>query len=808
MTAIHTKPRLVFFQYKYDESLPEFLLYQKEEHVKCLRYFFDVTVINEDCDYQQICDLIEPDLVLVESGVSYPSCKRPKITNTRANSRVPKVGLMNSDAFCKTRAGFLSDMAHWGIDIAFSISTRAAEYNIDIAHNLFVWPVFVDDEAYHDYHQWKSIPVLFTGNTNSLYPWRQRMINIVPKHYPCLISPHPGYTPRHKSSTPAVRVMAGERYARMLNSSQFVAACGTIAKEVVRKHFEIPASKACLLTEKSDMLEAAGFADMINCVFADEHDVLDKLEYLFSHPEKLSAITDAGHQLVKLRHTSQQRNQIRQWFDLWRVRLPGQQITQPSPFEDLRITESASGSRACHSASPNEHLKLLREGDEKLGAGDYDQAMQLYTRCWSYIPWMPEPQLKIALCNLYKGNSKAALSWISEPLRFTLSEYEADEPDPVEWAYFIVILICQGRLTEAVRRSGEFRELRHPHLDRVRNAVRVLCEDTAFVDNSSSHYRASIHNVPVGRLVEWIDQLCKILSACGKRALSDKLLQIIREGRLEQMSGGNDGTAKRSLSELDSNSGVSSVGYKGASWKTKFLLGYKGSFTSASRQKCKRIAASVLHRWESHHGYRLPYRMSAARTDEFYGFISELVQRVDIRSVVLIGANQRMYITMALLTGLRRKKGSASVLCISESSGICERFGESTVQWLCPNRARSSHSHTGGDPLLSAISTFKQTNSIDSFDLVVIDASELTCELSGIVTEAVEWQSAKFIAIDHTEKMGEYCDYHSLACKSWHVLALCAPGSRRGYAVYEKHQRAVYAIAESHDRRCLSDVNN
>src|SRR4051812_41691879 len=93
MSVIPHRPKLVFFQYKYDPSLPEFLLTHKKEHVKCLAKHFDVTVINEDCDYQEICERVEPDIAVFESGVNHTTCQRPRVTNARACADVPKIGL-------------------------------------------------------------------------------------------------------------------------------------------------------------------------------------------------------------------------------------------------------------------------------------------------------------------------------------------------------------------------------------------------------------------------------------------------------------------------------------------------------------------------------------------------------------------------------------------------------------------------------------------------------------------------------------------------------------------------------------------
>ena len=73
------------------------------QHVKCLSQFFEVTVINEDCDFQHVCDKYEPDLALFESGVPNPACRRLRIANIRANAQVPKLVFLHADGFSCAR---------------------------------------------------------------------------------------------------------------------------------------------------------------------------------------------------------------------------------------------------------------------------------------------------------------------------------------------------------------------------------------------------------------------------------------------------------------------------------------------------------------------------------------------------------------------------------------------------------------------------------------------------------------------------------------------------------------------------------
>ena len=521
------KPKLVFFQWQ-NVGLSKFILSHREQHAKCLSEFFDVTVISEDCDYQKICDKYQPDIALFESGVNYSLCRKLEITNTHVHPQIPKIGLHNGDSWCEARAGFLCDMDHWGIETFFSICVTAAEYMPEASDNLFIWPNFIDADIYRDYGESKIVPVLFTGYIHSLYPWRQQIYDTVSQNYPSLICPHLGYEQQKTS-----RMLTGEQYARTINASWFVPTCGTVAKELVRKHLEIPASRACLITEKTPVLEAAGFADMQNCIFADRTDILDKLDYLFEKPEKLKAIVDAGYQLVHLKHTLKQRSQILDWFNLYQNLEPNQKVVQSDPFKALTVIEKASKRSNSHITGDGLIAELLKQGDKKLWAGQHDEAESLYLRCSNFISWFANPKLRLALCKLYQGNAGTALWWILQPIQYTLETYKSLEPDPVEWAYLIITLLCQGQLEMATKCADLFPLLSHPELERTRWIVGILNNKSDRIPTStiySKKHRYSIHQLPERSLDEWIEQLCFMLKACKQT----RFAKTVKRARLAE----------------------------------------------------------------------------------------------------------------------------------------------------------------------------------------------------------------------------------------------------------------------------------
>jgi len=802
--AFHTRPKLVFFQYEYDERLPAFLLMHKREHVKCLSQFFEVTVIHEDCDYQQVCDKYEPDLTLFESGVPNPACRRLEIANIRACPQIPKLGFLHADGFCSARAGFLSDMDHWGIKTFFAIATTAAEHMPAIADNLFIWPNFVDPEIYRDYDQWKSIPVLFTGNSNSLYPWRQKVIRLVSKRYPSLICPHPGYAaPRSLIRTASgirtvAEVAVGEPYARMLNAAWFVPACGAVAKEVVRKHFEIPACRACLIAEKSPALEAAGFVDMTNCVFADDRNILDKLGYLFNNLDALNEIINAGHQLVHSRHTLHHRDQILQWFNLHKSLKPNQKIIQTGPFEPLRIVEKSLPAGNSHITCDGLHLRLLREGDKELRAGNYREAERLYLRCASHISYMPEPKVRLALCNLYKGNPKKALSYILEPIQFTLAEYKAIDPDPVEWAYFIVSLLCLGKIDDAVMRASEFAWLHHPELDRVRWVTDFLRKNGGSVpriDNNIVNQRFTIHQLPSRSLGEWIEQLCIMLRACGQDERARALTACCSQGALSFQERHSGPRADR-----ESSATKEEEIHKKLPGKTSLAFGRKDALGFFNRQllytqtrsSLKRILRDALHRLEAKYQYFLPYHLSEGRNDEFFHAIQDLAQEEDIKSALVIGAASGQGGTEALLMGALENKNKPSVFCLSgrrhRSISLPRSAADlSIAKWY---RLSSSSPESLLQELEKNINKIKEENHIDFFDMVLIDGSELEHQIT--VSDAVnkELYAASFVLLDDISTVSNY-DYHNeLLRDSRFALVAHNPGLRNGYSIFRRKNSA------------------
>ncbi|MEH2163389.1 MAG: glycosyltransferase [Nostoc sp.] len=758
-----TKPKLVFFQWE-NKGLSNLIVLHRQQHVKCLSEFFEVTVINENCDYQQICDKYQPELTLFESGVNYQHCKKLELKNTHTYPEIPKLGFHNGDSWCEARAGFISDMENWGIKTFFTICTTTAEHTPEIAENLFVWPNFIDAETYRDYGESKIIPVLFNGYIHTLYPWRQKIYKTVSQFYPSLTCPHAGYSDKHSK-----RMIYGEQYARTINASWFVPTCGTVEKEIVRKHFEIPACKSCLITEKTASVEASGFVDMQNCVFADQSDILYKIDYLFQNPEKLELIINAGYDLVHSRHTLKQRDQIFQWFNLYKDIKPNQKIVQTSPFEPLIIVEQSSGIKNSHIIGNGLILQLIRQGDAKLQACKYKEAEALYLKCANHISWMPEPKLRLTICNLYKGDSETALYWITQPLKYTLEEYQASDPDPVEWAYFIISLLCHGKLDDAIKSAYQFPCLSHPILDRTRWVINLLNnrEYNTIPDLKQSKHRYSIHQLPNQIFDDWINHLCIILHSCEQLELEKKIINLTSSDKEFQVKIKQTNNYTNEYHTSDKSF-----------FRKYFPKEPKYDKRLWTQSKIKSIFFRGLRYLENKFGYFLPYELSEIKNDEFFSAIREMVASDKVNSALLIGASKGKPATEAFLAGIRENKNRPTGFCMNV---LTSRFVQLQKCYNNDDLIKCYQISSISNEINSDLKKAKLENAIDYFDLVMINPLELS-----VFINLDQILGAKFILIDNISDFDKYKIYQELVEEKNYQIVAFNPSLRNGYAVFRK----------------------
>jgi hypothetical protein len=490
--------------------LPAFVQQHFDEHVRCLEFFFDVVMIEENCNYDEVCDRLQVDLALFESGVYVRGDRR--ITDTHRHPAIPKVGLINADAYCLTRSVFFSDMDEWGVENFFTISMSLRNRVPHLRDRLFVWPNFADIRLFRTYPGEKKTPILFAGSLATNYPWRNRINHLLGKRFPTVALPHGGWF----NASQAKNVLSGEPYARALSSSLIVPTCGTMAHELVRKHLEIPACGALLLTERTPPVEAAGFVDMETCVFADETDVVDKVEYLLARPEEIERISMAGQHLARTRHDIALRNQIFQWFDLTKRATKGETIVQPDPFGDMVLRPN--GSRATQAPVPivGRDSALIDGADAASAAGLLDSARAGYQAVLNYH-YEPEAAIGIARTSLRSGDASLARKWVWDSITRCI-RLGATEPDPVEWSVYILALLCGGRVRRAIRSARRYDLLTHVELARVRHLLHRLTGTPPVP--APNRCRSSIHRDRTLSWAAWVEDVARMLEACGQAEMA------------------------------------------------------------------------------------------------------------------------------------------------------------------------------------------------------------------------------------------------------------------------------------------------
>ena len=489
-------PRLLFFRWA-KPGLPGFLNRHLDEHVQTLEHFFDVRVIDRDCDYAAECDAFSPDLCVFESGVY---AGERSIRNTASRPEIPKLGFLHSDPYDLARAVFLSDMDRWGVEEYFTTSVAMAEYTPEIADRLFVWPNSVDPAVFHSYPGEKNIPVLFTGSQERHYPWRNAVGRTLSRNFATMTMPHYGWG---KSGG---RTVFGADYARLLSASVFVPACGSMSRDLVRKHLEIPAAGACLIAEDTPAVAAFGFVDLENCVLGEAEEIPDKLDALLADPGRLEAVVRAGQKLVQERHVQSRRSQVLEWLQLQAVRSPAERIVQASPAGSLFL--SPKDSTQVPFAAGGRDRQFLASGWHLLEEPDPDGARREFLKCLNFY-FIPEAVIGAAFSELAAGNAEAARDWTTQALVDTFTDRSAPDPDPVLWATHLRALLCSGEREQAVAGARRFPHLSHRELDRMRS---LLGLETAAVRSA----RASICPVPETSQGKWEATLAHALMACGQ----------------------------------------------------------------------------------------------------------------------------------------------------------------------------------------------------------------------------------------------------------------------------------------------------
>lgn len=101
----------------------------------------------------------------------------------------------------------------------------------------------------------------------------------------------------------------GAQFSHAIEGTRYCYTCGSAQHMHVRKHFEIPAKGALLVTAPVLGLEAMGFLDGVNCFVRMPHELVALHRELERDPERTRSIASAGRELIWSTHRLSNRAQ-------------------------------------------------------------------------------------------------------------------------------------------------------------------------------------------------------------------------------------------------------------------------------------------------------------------------------------------------------------------------------------------------------------------------------------------------------------------------------------------------------------------
>jgi len=306
--------------------------------------------------------------------------------------------------------------------------------------------------------------------------------------------------------------------------------------------------------------------------------------------------------------------------------------------------------------------------------------------------------LGLALSSLKRGDPGNAVRWMGQLIAYGFEVDKAIDPDPVEWAYFIISLLCRGDIREAARRARQFPLLQHAELDRCRAVLEALTRSTnPSLLAAGLKPRPSIHQLPERDLATWLDELCKMLIACQQGELAERLQTMFREDRAQ-------------IVPPSFRRGVA-LGMRTDSLAPDPVLPLiSESLNARIRRRIPSRVRALLTK----------LRARTRRSDPFASAVYTWAREGQASSALVLGSSHRSAYTRAFLDGVQKNPLMPVILCLGPAT----------------NDFKKLQSRFAGDPRIKfssrSLQAAKREAKLDCFDLVLIDKGTLGA------TEALE----------------------------------------------------------------------
>ncbi len=510
--------RALFIGHKGAKPTADFQGAIEDEWTEALSLHCDLHTIYEDFDYGEVCDRINPDLVVVRNPGGY----RPtpvSITNVDARPDIPKVGFFVEDPHDTSRITFLRLLDHLKIDRFFVPGTATFRQSPELAARAFTMSMFVDDAIFHEYNLEKLIPISVFGGTSvpEFYAWRAQTAQKIADYFPTLIYTHPGYSnpiPRHHFP------VVGADYARMLNRSRFSLADPTREAYVVRKHLEIPAAGCVLVAPDFPELACYGFRDMENCILGSGDRLFKKIATVANDPDLYEKIRISGQELVHARHTRKSWRWIIDWYECQRGLQPGQVVQQQGVFGPFKAVPTGSQALCATALGDSEFSVAMKQAMNLILCNrDLDAAEALLKRVAGWLGHLHEPYVPLGIIELLRGQPARAKEMFLTPytIRVRREGVSFYDPEEIAWLWMTGLLLGDDSLVNLATTNAD--GARHLSLRRMamacteRTAADGPAKITPELLNKKDDDQLSIHWTGQLPWEVWLDLISRIATA-------------------------------------------------------------------------------------------------------------------------------------------------------------------------------------------------------------------------------------------------------------------------------------------------------
>ncbi|MDD4617214.1 MAG: glycosyltransferase [Alphaproteobacteria bacterium] len=451
------KYRALFVRQKSGLSGIDWLHRLEDEIVTMFSGDFKLTVIEDNFDYGEVCDKINPDLVIFDA----PGGTRPvplEISNRAARPDIPRIAFTNNqDPHDTSRVSLLKLMDDFRINNVFCLAGAAfMRQSPDLMGRIFPAPQYIDPEIFKDYGLEKIVPVSIFGwgAAPSFYHWRTSLVHEIYNYFPTLVYTHPSYT----STTEAHRFpISGAEYAKMINRSRFSLSDTTRLDYLVRKHLEIPACGTVLVTPATPDILYYGFRDLENCIMGSGIELYQKIAHVAASPDLYESIRVKGRDLVRNRFARDRWHWIRDWLDCWRLLKPGEMVQQRGVFGPFEAVRGGDDIPAVSDAEikDSEFSAAMKAAWRNIIAGEDLQGTGLALN--SMLEWVghiAEPYMLLGVIALLHSEREKARDFFLRPYQIRCAREQNHtffDPEELAWLAMTGVLMSDARLAGEAR---------------------------------------------------------------------------------------------------------------------------------------------------------------------------------------------------------------------------------------------------------------------------------------------------------------------------------------------------------------------